>query len=54
MARQEISYLHTDTKEIIYATKRVVDGEWIVFMDGMGQVSRKRASTIESIKRLDN
>lgn len=53
MARYQISYGHTDEVEIVHAADHVVDGEWIVFRDGEGQVSRKRASRIVSIERLD-
>ena len=54
MARYEISYIHKDANEVILASKHVVDGDWIVFLDYSGQVSRKRACDIESVERLDN
>ena len=54
MAKYQISYMHTEAKEVIFASKHVVDGEWIVFVDSSGQVSRKRAAVIESVERLDN
>lgn len=54
MAKFQISYAHTDEADIVHASDHVVDGEWIVFRDGMGQVSRKRGSHIVSIERIDS
>ncbi len=54
MAKLQISNLHTETKEIVTAANNIVDGEWIVFLDGHGLVSRKRSENIESIERIDN
>ena len=54
MAKFLISYAHTDEADIVHASDHLVDGEWIVFRDGMGQVSRKRGSHIVSIERIDN
>lgn len=54
MPKYKISYHHKDSEEIVFASKNVVDGEWLVFFDGNGLVSRKRAQDIESVERVDN